>query len=144
MVSDIIESAVAQIPNSKYLRATDIDANIEVSEIELGTDVWCIFTNLAPITVLAGGQVHGYECEIKLLKKSDFDDNTAQGEVIRNELIPIATTLRNKIQADSRHSYAEYDEDYTIDPADQVKIYDSIMTGVMLSFTIYIDNNIVC
>ena len=144
-VTDIIRDAVALIPDSVFLRATEMDANISVSEIELEGKILCVFNNLPTISNTAGsGVMSSYPIQIQILEIAEEDDNTDQGDDIRGNLIPIANTLFSTIQQDPRHSLAEYAETYDIDLQGEVKIYDGIFTGVMLEFDIFIDVTKLC
>ncbi len=140
LVSDIIEDAVATITDSEYLRATDMDANTATAEIALEGKVFCIYNNL-PNTKAEGGMgvTKGTPVEISILKLSDSDDNTEDGDVIRDAVEIVADQIFDRIARDSRTSNLFVADEYDTDPSDQVEIYDSILTGVKITFLIYID-----
>ena len=144
-VTDIIRDAVAKFDDSHFLRATDMDANISVAEIDLEGKILFIFNNLPTISNTAGsGVMSAYPIQIQILELADEDDNTEQGDDIRGNLIPIADTLFSTLQKDPRHSLAEYAENYDIDLQGEVKIYDGIFTGVMLEFDLFINVTKLC
>ena len=145
LVSDIIEDAAANIPNSQYLRATDEDANTSVADISIAGSTFIIFNNLPTIsTSVLGQQLSTYPVEIQLLELAEMDDNTVDGDEIRSRLIVVAQRLFNWISIDSRLSLSEVTEDYEMELNGNVKLYDTVMTGVTLSFDMYIDNFNVC
>ncbi len=140
LVSDIIEDAVATITDSVYLRATDMDANTSVAEIALEGKVFCVYNNLPAMK--AEGEVSvTYEIpvEISVLKLADFDDNTEDGDTLRNSLVPSAEQIFDQVARDMRTSNILVADDYELSFEDQVEIYDSILTGVKITFPIYID-----
>ena len=144
-VTDIIRDSVAKIEDSVFMRATEMDANVSVSEIELEGKILFIFNNLPTISNTAGsGVMSAYPVQIQILKLADEDDNTEQGDEIRAGLIPIANTLFSTLQLDPRHSLAQYAETYDTDLQGEVKIYDGLFTGVMLEFDLFIDVTKLC
>jgi len=140
LVSSIIEDAVATVTDSVYLRATDMDANTSVAEIALEGKVFCVFNNL-PTMKATGENGFTYEVpvEISVLRLADFDDNTIDGDAIRDSVVPSAEKIFDKIARDSRISNLMVSEGYELSFEDQVEIYDSILTGVKLEFTMYLD-----
>ena len=144
-VTDIIRDAVAKIDDSYFLRATDIDKNIEVAELDLEGLTLFVFNNLPTITnSVKMGIVSSYPVQIQILQVAEFDDNTEDSDIIRTNLIPVATTLFNTIIGDVRHSLGQYAENYEIDLEGEVKITDSTFTGVMLEFDLFIDVTKLC
>ena len=144
-VTDIIRDAVNKISDSYFLRATDIDKNIEVADIDFEGLTLFVFNNLPTITnSVNSGVISRYPVQIQILEVAEDDDNTEQSDEIRTRLIPIATTLFSTILNDPRHSLAEYASDYDIDLEGTVKITDSTFTGVMLEFDLFIDVTKLC
>ena len=143
LVSDIISDAVATITDSVYLRATDMDANTSVAEIALDGKVFCVYNNL-PAMKAEGGMSVTYEIpvEVSVLKLADFDDNTEDGDTLRNSLIPSAEQIFDRVARDIRTSNIMVAEDYELSFEDQVEIYDSILTGVKITFPIFIDRTV--
>ena len=145
LVSDIIQDAVATVPNSVYLRATDLETNTSVADIELAGKTFCVFNNLPTITTdLQGGQLSTYPVEIQFLELGSQDDNTVQSDDIRDRLIPIAQKVFNVISNDSRVSLVQFAETYEMELEGNVKLYDTVMTGLTLSFDMFIDNFNTC
>ena len=145
LVSDIIETAVDTVPNSVYLRATDLETNTSVADIELAGKTFCVFNNLPTITTnLQGGQLSTYPIEIQLLELANQDDNTVQSDDIRERLIPIAQKVFNTVASDSRVSLIEFASSYDMTLEGNVKLYDTVMTGLTITFDIYIDNLNTC
>ena len=144
-VTDIIRDAVALFDNSIFLRATEFDANIEVADVDLEGQTVFIYNNLPTVSNSAlGGVVSAYPIQIQILQLGEFDDNTDQSDTIRDDLIPVATQLFNTLQADPRHSKGEYAESFDTDLQGQVKIYNTILTGVMLEFDLFINVTNLC
>ena len=143
IVSDIISDAVATVTDSEYLRATDLDANTKISEMELEGKNFCLYNNLPKMETL--GEVSAtYEIpiEISVLKLADVGDTTLDGDTIRESLIPIAEQIFDRVVRNPTLSNLIVTTGYVIDLEDQVEIYDSIMTGLKLSFNIHIDRTV--
>jgi hypothetical protein len=144
-INDIIKDAVSKIPNSSYLRATDNDANISVSDIKLAGLTFALFNNLPSITP-AGNYLNllVVPIEIKFLELADQGDTTVQSDDIRSRLIPLALEVYNTISVDDRISLAEPLSLPTIQLEGNIKLYDSIMTGLTIEFDLTIENVSLC
>ena len=77
--------------------------------------------------------------QIRFLELADFGDNTDQGDDIRDRMITAAQALFNSVMKNSNQARIRYADEMTIDLADNVKLYDTILTGVILEFDIYIN-----
>ena len=140
IVSDIISDAVATISDTVYLRATDLDANTKISEIELEGKNFCLYNNLPTMSSLGEVSVtYEIPIEISVLKLADIDDTTLDGDTIRESLIPVAEQIFDRVVRNPTLSNLVITEDYELSFEDQVEMYDSIMTGLKLSFNIHID-----
>ena len=145
LVSDIIQDAIATVPDSVFLRATDLETNTSVADIELAGKTFAVFNNLPTITTdIQAGQISTYPVEIQFLELAEQDDNTVQSDDIRERLIPIAQSVFNTIAQDSRVSLIEFADTYDMELDGNVKLYDTVMTGLTLSFDIFIDNFNTC
>lgn len=143
IVSDIISDAVATVADSVYLRATDLDANTSISEIELEGKNFCLYNNLPTMTSLGDVSVtYEIPVEISVLKLADNGDTTLDGDTIRESLMPVAEQIFDRVNRNPTLSNLVVTDDYSISFEDQVEIYDSIMTGLKLSFNIHIDRTV--
>ena len=133
LISPIIETIVATISNGVYLRATAQEANIEADELDLIDKILIIYNNLPDVTneIGPGGNVIAvWPVEIEILKLADFDDNTADGDLIRADCLRIANYILDSFPENS----VEIIETYQTDFLDEVKVYDKTMSGVRLTF----------
>tara|TARA_R110000751_G_scaffold131994_4_gene234409 strand:+ start:4659 stop:5105 length:447 start_codon:yes stop_codon:yes gene_type:complete len=145
LINDILKDACALIPNSVYLRATSTEANTSVADIDLAGKTFCLYNNLSSVVYNVGNSVvSSHPVEIKFLELADFDDDTEQGDVIRERLLEVAKSIFFTISIDDRVSKAEITESFEINMEDNVKLYDTIMTGVSLEFDIFIDGSQLC
>ena len=143
IVSDIISDAVATVADTVYLRATDLDANTSISEIELEGKNFCLYNNLPTMTSLGEVSVtYEIPVEISVLKLADTGDTTLDGDTIRESLIPVAEQIFDRVVRNPTLSNLMITEDYNLSFEDQVEMYDSIMTGLKLSFNIHIDRTV--
>ena len=143
IVSDIISDAVATVADTVYLRATDLDANTKIAEIELEGKNFCLYNNLPTMKSGGGGGVtYEIPIEISVLKLADIDDTTLDGDTIRESLIPVAEQIFDRVVRNPTLSNLVITEDYELSFEDQVEMYDSIMTGLKLSFNIHIDRTV--
>lgn len=146
-VSDMIEAAAAFIPNSVYMRATDVQANIGIEEIDLALDdkVLVLYSDLPTVkhTVTAGIQ-RQWPVEIKLLKLDEVDGDTVDGDALRAELIPAADLLFDALLLAPEISQNTFPTSYELDFLNFVKIYDDVLTGITLKFIMYFDRNKFC
>tara|TARA_R110000751_G_scaffold8874_6_gene34443 strand:- start:1820 stop:2269 length:450 start_codon:yes stop_codon:yes gene_type:complete len=143
IVSDIISDAVATVADTVYLRATDLDANTKIAEIELEGKNFCLYNNLPTMSSLGEVSVtYEIPIEISVLKLADIDDTTLDGDTIRESLIPVAEQIFDRVVRNPTLSNLVITEDYNLSFEDQVEMYDSIMTGLKLSFNIHIDRTV--
>ena len=142
-ISPIIEAIVATIPDGVYLRATAQEANIEADDLDLEGKILVVYNNLPSVdhTFGVGGHVVAvWPVEIQVLKLADFDDNDADGDIIREDCLRIANYIADVFPENS----VQIIEDYNIDFLDEVKVYDATLTGCRLSFDYPIDREIYC
>ena len=78
------------------------------------------------------------------MELAEFDDITLDGDDIRERLIPIAKKLFHTVSNDDRVSLVEFADGYEMELNGNVKLYDTIMTGLTLSFVVYLDNTNQC
>ncbi len=146
-VSQLIEAAVGQIANLIFLRATDAEANVEVDDIDLSVDNVAIYNNRPDITAATSdesGQVEvEHPIEILVVGLAEFDDNDVDADVISDPLYSIAEELFDRVSG-GQGSVLTFSDGYAIDLGSAVKLYDKVLTGVTLSFSIYYSRAIKC
>jgi len=133
-ISQILSGIVATIPNTLYLRATDIDANISVDNVDLSGKTVTLFNNLPEVPHLVSGSgavTRQWPIEIKVLQLANLDDTTPQSDVIRDACLAIADEIWDKVTA---HQDLPNSFEYAINFLNDVKIYDKTMTGCTLTF----------
>ena len=130
--------------NAVYLRGTPSDANISLDDIELKPgQLIAIFSNLPikqnPIGAIGTRVYREVPIQIQVLALADLDDTTEQGDAHRDKAINLCDAIYDQvIRADFISQVVPF-EGYEIDTEATEKIYDKILTGVTLSFTIYLD-----
>ena len=133
-MNQIIQDAVALIPNSEYMRASDYEANIEVDNVELKGKTLAVYNNLPTLNYPVGVVVEKqWPVSVKLLQLVDTDANTVDEDIIREALVPVAEKLFRDITANASASKSLPPSSYTIRFLGVV--YDGVMTGVELAFT---------
>ena len=149
-VSSIIEAAVDQIANLIYLRATDAEANVAIDDIDLAADNVAIYNN-RPSTTGTAGELSGlvqveWPVEIHVLGLAELDDDDEDADVIADPLYSIAEELFDRITNTSGQNQSEltFPDGYSIDLGTPVKLYDKILTGVTLTFSIFYSRGIKC
>ena len=133
-ISNLIQSIVATLPNTVYLRATERDANISLDYIDLEGKTVCLFNNLPEITnsVSQSGLItQMIPIEIQVLQLANIDDTTGEGDTIRDACSDIANSIFDLITKDQ---YLPDTFEYSIDYVGEFKIYDKTMTGARLGF----------
>jgi hypothetical protein len=118
-----------------FLRATDLDANIELEKIDIGIRTLFIYNNLPNVNnpIQEGGLVQRIvPVAIGIVRLADFDDNTRDGDVLREDCQIMADRLMDqlKIRNDSITPIPDYQTNFT----DAEKIHDVILTGLILRF----------
>jgi len=146
-VSGIIEDAVGEIPNLLFLRATDAEANVAIDDIDLSADNVAIYNN-RPETSGVAGELSGlvqveWPVEIHVIGLAELDDNDQDSDIIADPLYTIAEELFDRI-SNNQGSELTFPEGYSIDLGTPVKLYDKILTGVTLGFSIYYSRGIKC
>jgi len=126
-----------------FLRATDPEANIEVDQIDLSLGKAIVLFNTLPAVQVVASPLSGYTyrempINIQVLKIDELDSTTYAGDTLRQECGEIAEKLYDLISRDDAIDLDPavpldgYDSNYS----DQVRIYDKILTGVELTFTL--------
>lgn len=143
LVTPRLEEIVNSIANTKFLRATENEANIALDRLELEGLFVCIYNNLPEVDNALGeaGQftVRNWPISVQVAQLADLDDNEAQNDAIRAACIPIADAIFNKWLTGIPQSAIMSPETYKIQIAEEVKVYDKILTGVRLDFDAKID-----
>ena len=150
IISGIIEDAVDQITNLIFLRATDAEANVAIDDIDLSSDNVAIYNN-RPETSASMGDQSGlaqveWPIQIHVIGLAELDDNDQDADIIADPLYTIAEELFDRITNTSGQdqSVLTFPGDYTIDLGTPVKLYDKILTGVTLGFSVYYSRGIKC
>jgi len=136
-ISAGLAAIVATIPNSVFLRATDASANTDVDHIDLAGKTIFIYNNLPIVNhaVNKGGSVfRTWPVEIRVLRLADFDDNTDQGDALRDVCIDGADALYDKLPG----QFPDYPvtEEYGLQLLGEEKVYDKTLTGCRMIFTL--------
>jgi len=143
-ISNGIKNIVAGIANAVYMRATDSDANTDVDHVDISGKVLCIYNNLPNVShiVPASGSIgRSWPVEIRVVKLAQQDDNTTDGDTIRDECMAVADNIFDMI-------IPQFDEqqpavmEYSLNFLGEVKIYDKTLTGVRLLFTLQFDRDV--
>lgn len=148
VISSLIETAVGNMPNLLFLRATDEEANIVLDDIDLSANNVAIYNN-RPDTVGTAGDLSGnveveWPIEIQVIGLADFDDNDADADTIADPLYTIAEELFDRISQAVGQSGVTFPTGYEIGLGESVKLYDKTLTGVMLSFSLFYSRGIKC
>lgn len=141
VVTQRIQAIVKKLPEAVFLRATDNDANILMDDIDLANSTIVNFNNLPDIDIQIGAsgvQSEEWPVEIDFLRLGDIDDNTEDGDAIRKICKQCASDFIGMWIASETENTPS--DNYKFAFSERVKIYDNIMTGGRLSFTMYIDN----
>lgn len=145
-VSPIIKRATDIIPNSVYMRATDYNANVDIENVNVEDKVLVIYNNLPTVKnrLSDGGAYREYPVEVRILKLAQADDDDVDGDVIRAELLPYGDLVFDYCQQAQEVSSVKFADVYDLDFLDSVRIYDEVMTGLILKFTMYFDRKYFC
>lgn len=134
-ISEILKTTVQKLPNALFLRATDLDANIELEKIDIGIRTLFIYNNLPNVNnpIQEGGLVQEIvPISIGIVRLADFDDNTRDGDELREDCKIMAHRLMDQLKnrTDSVTPIPDYQTNFT----DAEKIHDVILTGLILRF----------
>lgn len=133
-ISNTLAAIVATIPATRYMRASDLDANIEVDHVDLNDLSVVLFNNLPEIKNVvsqSGAVTREWPIEIKVLQLAELDHNTPQSDVIRDACLAIADEIWDKVGVNQDLPDAF---EYGINFLNDVKIYGKTMTGCTLTF----------
>lgn len=134
-ISQGLEAIVATIPNSVFLRATDASANTDVDNIDLNGKTIFIYNNLPTVehTPTQGGSVfRAWPIEIRILRLANFDDNTEDGDLLRDICLAGADALYDKLPG--QFTDIPIVDTYVIQMLGEEKVYDKTLTGVRMTF----------
>lgn len=147
-VSNLIESAVAQLDDTLFLRATDAEANVSIDNIDMSEDDVAIYNNKSTsssaLSELSGNIETEWPIEIHFLSLADFDDNDVDADTLSDPLYVKAEKLFDFITQRAELSQITLTDGYEIDMGNPVKLYDKTLTGVTLSFTMMYSRAIRC
>lgn len=132
-LSTVIQNVVTPLANTLYLRATDVDANIDIDHLDIQGKTIVIFNNLPAIDYLVSKSGHTEQVipvEIRVLKLANLDDNTVQGDTLRDQCAETCDTIWDMLTANQDIDGYEYQVTYL----NEVKVYDKTMTGARLIF----------
>ena len=139
-ISTILKDVVSALPQTVFLRLTDLDANMALDDIDMKNVTVIIYRNLPTITntIQQGGLVtEDWPTEILVLQLAEIDDNTGDSDTIRHRCKDIADRLMDQLK--TRQDSTEPIEAYDIVFTGIEKIHDKIVTGLMLTFDWKID-----
>ena len=137
-ISQVIQDAVAQLPDSIYLRATDYEANVELDNIDLDGKTVFIYNNLPVINyALDIAILPQWPIVIKVMQMTDLDANTQDKDLQREAMVEPAQDLLKLLLSDSISSQAVLPPNATITFLDND--YDKNLTGVELAFVLQLN-----
>jgi len=124
-----------------FLRATDIEANIEVDQVDLqaGTGIIFILNNLPTVSHLisaSGSAKSTWPCELQVLKLADLDHKEDESDVIRSACQDAIYQVLARVDPEI---FAVYPTAYSINFLGQTKIYDKILTGALVQVDLKYD-----
>jgi len=139
-VSNYLKAVIESMGHT-FMRATDIEANIEVDQVDLsaGTGIIFILNNLPTVTHLismSGAGKSTWPCELQVLKLADLDDKETQSDDIRGQCQDACYQVIARFDPEI---YAAYPTPYSINFLGQTKIYDKTLTGCSLSMELLYD-----
>lgn len=135
-ISNVIEDAAGLISKTMYLRATDIEMNTSADDIDLSSLTVVIFNNLPLVNnlVLQSGYItQSWPIEIKIVRLAELDDTTKQSDDIRDVCLSVANQLFDIL---SKAQTIPDAFEYQVNFLNELKVYDKILTGCTLSFTL--------
>jgi len=144
---EIEKIALALIPDVVYLRSRDGGANISVDEIDLASKIFVLYNNQptvsGDISDISGLVVETIPVEISFLKLADYDDNENDTDSLIDELYGYAQGIFDRLSL--IEVQASYVQGYEISLGDgTTKIYDKVMSGVVLRFDLVTQRGIKC
>ena len=147
-ISTLIESAVNNIDDLVFMRATDAEANVMLDDIDLASSSVAIYNNrpetIGTVQDTSGVMETEWPIEIVVVGLADFDDNDQDSDIISDPLYTIAQELYDRITSDTNQSKLTPAGAQAIDLGEPVKLYDKTLTGVKLSFSVFYSRGIKC
>jgi len=139
-VSNYIK-AVIEGQGHIFMRATDVEANIEVDQVDLsaGTGIIFILNNLPTVghvISMSGAGKSTWPCELQVLKLADLDHKETESDLIRSSCQDAIYQILARIDPEI---FAVYPTPYTINFLGQTKIYDKILTGCVVNLELLYD-----
>lgn len=138
-ISEALKVIVSNIPNAVFMRATSEEANKDVDDVDLLGKTIVIFNNLptVPNQISQSGYVsRTWPIDLQILQLGDVDETTLAGDNIRDNCHEIADKIYDALNTQFEDQWPESISDYTIDFVNQMKLYDKILTGCLMSFQI--------
>ena len=139
-VSNYLKAVIESMGHT-FMRATDIEANIEVDQVDLsaGTGIIFILNNLPTVSHVisrSGSGKSTWPCELQVVKLADLDHKENESDTIRSAC---QDAIYQVIPRFDPEIYAAYPTPYSINFLGQTKIYDKILTGCLLSMELLYD-----
>lgn len=131
-VSNYLETVI-ETEGYLFLRATDIEANIEVDNVDISNNIVVILNNLPQVghqISMSGAARSRWPVELQFLKLAQLDDKENESDTLRSDCQDAAYRIIAKLDPEI---FAEYPTTYTIDFLSQTKIYDKILTGCLIN-----------
>jgi len=144
LLSPILKQITGTIPDTYYLRDSDLDANIDIDLINIEGLTLVIYNNLQTVVhdLPEGGgttTTRSWPVELKILQLADLDDDGDGGDIIRGACLAIADTIFDRLIQDPLLSQIKAIDGYDVSFEDNVKIFDKMLTGCTLSLIFPID-----
>lgn len=143
LISPIIKSIVKNyIPDGLYMRNSEIDANIDLDQIDMEGKFIVIYYNLPTVAhsiTYSTSVVRHWPVEILIAKLANVDNDGEDGDEIRSECLGIADLILDHISKNAIVSQVESIEDYDIQFENSVNVFDKTLTGCRMTCTVPID-----
>lgn len=131
-VSDYLKTVI-ETEGYLFLRATDIEANIEVDNVDVSNNIVVILNNLPEVgheISISGAARSQWPVELQFLKLAQLDHKEDESDTLRSDCQDAAYRIIAKLDPEI---FAEYPTTYTINFLTQTKIYDKILTGCVVN-----------
>lgn len=146
LISPVIKRITEDhIDNAIYMRNSEMEANVDLDQVDLLGKTIILYYNLPTVDNVAGtisNYVHRkWPVEILIAKLSELDDNGDDGDTLRAECLAIADHIYDLLSKDAIVSLVNSIEDYKVVFEGSVKIYDKTMTGCRLTCEVPIERS---
>lgn len=142
LINPILKPIAEAIPDVVYMRASDLEANVDVDQIDLEGKTLVIYYNRPTVDNKTGASgkhvVRQWPVEIHILQLAEVDDGEEDSDTIRAACIAIADKIFDMMQI-AAESSSESITDYALIFGEEQTIFDKLLTGVTLNFTYPID-----